>query len=306
MSRANPPLAPSRPATRPSRLLIGLLLLLAAAGWSAAGWMGLEMTRQRELIEAERATYDGVRQDMLEERIAEQRRWRAEKDELLDTHRTQLQQVEANFAERARLREADVKLELQKARLAGAESVLMSGRDPNDQKNPLLLEIRKLRDEIEVQQASLRESDRKLEEAMAQLDAVDREKRRLSRALDTANLGAAEAEAARATASMETRRAKERAVELEWERFALQSVQDTCWTGTRRRRTGCRESLERGLQAAKVEWLVCRLELNTQPFLQTAAQDPPPSRHARMVLEDGPSSVWMMLCDPSLRDNGQN
>ncbi len=283
----------------------GVLLVLAVAGWSAAGWMGLEMSRQRDLIEAERATYDGVRQDMLEERIAEQRRWRAEKDELLETHRQQLQQVEANFAERERLREADVRLELQKARLSGAESVLTASRDPNDKNNPMLLEIRKLRDEIDVQQASLRESDRKLAEAMAQLDAVDREKRRLARALDTANLGVAEAEAARASASMETRRAKERSVELEWERFALQSVQDTCWTGTRRRRSGCRESLERGLSAAKVEWLVCRLELNTQPFLQTAAQDPPPSRHARLVLEDGSSSVWMMLCDPSLRDDGQ-
>jgi hypothetical protein len=150
----------------------------------------------------------------------------------------------------------------------------------------------------------LREADRKLADAMAQLDAIDKEKRKLARALDSANLSVSEAEAQTSSAKLETRRAREQAVELEWQRFALQSVQDTCWSGTRRRRSNCKDTVERGLGALKVEWLVCRLEQNTQPFLQSAPESPAPSRHARLVLADGGASVWLMLCDPSLSDRG--
>jgi hypothetical protein len=294
--------APGRAARAGRLALTGGLLALAVAGWAAAGVMGWELRQQQALIDAERATYDGVRQDMLEERIEEQRKWRAEKDELLEVHRRQLTEVEANFAERERIRAQDRKLELDKARLAGAEAVLAASKDPSGGKNPVLAELRKLKAEIEVQQASLREADRKLAEAMAQIDVLDKEKRKLARALDAAHLSVSEAEAKTSSAHLETRRAREKAIELEWERFALQSVQDTCWSGTRRRRTGCKETVERGLGAVKVEWLVCRLEQNTHPFLQTAPEDPAPSRNARLVLADGGSSVWLMLCDPSLSD----
>jgi hypothetical protein len=122
--------------------------------------------------------------------------------------------------------------------------------------------------------------------------------------LDAANLSVAEAAAAQSTAEIETKRARERVVEAEWERFTLETVQTACWNGLEKKRTRCKEEVNTALLSAKVDWLICRLEKNAKPFLQKAPFDRPPTSSSRLLLSDGNASSLLVLCDRDLRDGG--
>ncbi len=254
----------------------------------------------RTAEEAERC--DAVEDDMMQEMIGQQRECRSTKDQMLTEHRQAIDALRAAWEERERIRNASLRLEVEKARLEGAESVLAAASNPDGESNPLLDEVRRLRDAIESHQASLAQADAQLAAASSEIERLGREKRKLARALDTANLSVAEAQIAREEATREIKRARESAIELEWDRFVLDTVQEQCWLGARWRRNKCRETISDSMLQNKVAWLLCRLENNATPHVLTAPATQPPATGAQMLMDDGKESAWLVLCDHSLGD----
>lgn len=294
-------MAPAPPSLL-SRLGQILPWLVAGAAVVVAVLAEREARVWSDRADEEAARCDAVEQDAMDELIAQQRACREEKDGLLTEHRQAIDALRAAWEERERIRNANMRLEVEKARLAGAESILAAADTPDGAPNPLLDEVRRLRGEIEAQQAALAQADAQLAAAGAEIERLGREKRKLARALDTANLSVAEAELAREEATREIKRARESAIELEWDRFVLDTVQDHCWLGTRWRRNKCKETLAASLLQNKVAWLLCRLEDNATPHVLTAPASERPAAEAQLLLDDGKDSPWLVLCDHSLGD----
>lgn len=300
MAAASPPPPPRRSALG----WLGRAVPWLGLGAAGAGLVWLEAQRMEVegALLAERLRCEGIEDDVQAERLADRRQCQADKRAMDGEHLAAIEALRAAFSERERILEAQKRLAVDKARLDGAESVLAaaSGSDPDA--SPLLVEVRRLREEIEAQQSSLAEADAQLEAATEEIERLGMEKRKLARALDSANLAVAEAEQARGAAAREVQQAKERSVELEWERFVLTTVQDVCWDGGKRRRDGCKESVSRELLQAKVEWLVCRLEQGARPTITRATADKAPTEGARLLHDRGGRSAWLVLCDHALRD----
>lgn len=276
-------------------LVAGAALVVAVLAEREAGiWEGR--------VDEEAARCDAVEQDAMDELIAQQRECRDAKDALQTEHRAAIDALRAAWEERERIRNANMKLEVEKARLAGAESVLAAADAPPGAPNPLLDEVRRLRAEIEERQLALAQADAQLAAASEEIERLGRERRKLARALDSANLSVAEAELAREEATREIKRARESAIELEWDRFVLDTVQERCWLGSRWRRGRCKEALEASLLQNKVGWLLCRLENNATPQVLTGPATQSPAEGAQLLLDDGKDSAWLVLCDHSLGD----
>ena len=275
-----------------------------AGAIGGAVWLQQELETLTDTLDGERERCDAVIGDVMEERLADRRLCQADKAALDEEHRIAIDALKAAFAERERILEAQTRLEVEQARLAGAESVLAAASSTDPDANPLLIEVRRLREEMELRQADLAEADAQLVAASEEIERLGKEKRKLARALDAATLSVAEAEQARADAAREVQAAKERAVELEWDRFTVETVQGVCWDGSKRRRDRCQADVERILLQSKVEWLVCKLEEGARPTITRASSEQPPTAGARLLADRGTRSAWLVLCDHSLRDAG--
>ncbi len=271
---------------------------------AGAGLVWLEMQRQDVSSElaAERLRCETIEADVQAERLADRRQCQADKRAMDVEHLATMETLKSAFAERERILETRKRLAVDKARLAGAESVLASASSNDPEANALLQEVRRLRVEMESQESSLAAADEQLRAATEEIERLGMEKRKMARALDSANLAVAEAEQARGDAAREVQQAKERSVELEWDRFVLNTVQEVCWDGTKRRRETCRTAVRRDLLQSKVEWLVCRLEQGARPTLTQGDADEPPTAGARLLYDRGSRSSWLVLCDHALRD----
>jgi hypothetical protein len=294
-----PTRAPARPLARLAQLAPWGL---ASASLVVAGLSQLEARQHAAAAGRAQAACDGALDELTAGRIDDQRACREAQDALTDEHRGALAALRSAWEERERLREEHLRLELEKARLAGAESVLQAASAPGGKSNPLLTELRKLKAELEARQAALAQADRKLADAAAEIERLGAEKRKLARALDAAHTSVAEAELAREDATREVRRARESAVEVDWDRFVHGAVQELCWSGLKGRRSRCKEDLEATLLQHKVPWLLCRLEDDARAQIVRAPPSPPPTSTARLLLEDGAQSAWLVLCDHSLGD----
>jgi len=265
-------------------------------------WLELERSRVADALQQELERCETLESDVQAERLADRRQCQADKKAMDAEHLASVATLKAAFTERERILDAKRKLAVDKARLEGAESVLAAASSTDPSASPLLKEVRRLREEIESQQSALEEADNQLRAATEELERIGMEKRKLARALDAANLAVAEAEQARGDAAREVQQARERSVELEWDRFVLTTVEDVCWEGGKRRRDGCREAVRRELLQAKVEWLVCRLEQGARPTITRASSTEAPTAGARLIHERGAKSAWLVLCDHALRD----
>ena len=284
--------------------MLGRALPWLGLGGAGAGLVWLEVQRRdvESALNAESLRCETIEADVQAERLADRRQCEADK-RLIDTeYLATIEALKAAFAERERILETRKKLAVDKARLEGAESVLASANSSDPEANALLQEVRRLRVEMESQESALEAADAQLEAATEEIERLGMEKRKMARALDAANLAVAEAEQARGDAAREVQQAKERAVELEWDRFVLNTVQDVCWEGMKRRREACRTAVRRDLLQAKVEWLVCRLEQGARPTLTQASSLTPPTDGARLLYDRGSKSTWLVLCDHALRD----
>jgi len=292
------------PPKRTSAQLVGRVLPWLGVGAAGAGmvWLELERRTVEEALLAERLRCETIESDVQAERLADRRQCTADKRAMDTEHLTAIEALKAAFAERERILETQKRLAVDKARLQGAESVLAAASTTDPDANPLLQEVRRLREEIESQESALVDADAQLRAATEEIERLGMEKRKLARALDSANLAVAEAEQARGDAAREVQKAKERAVELEWDRFVLGAVEDVCWEGGKRRRDGCREGVRRELLQAKVEWLVCRLEQGARPTITRASSTEAPTEGARLLYDRGNRSAWLVLCDHALRD----
>ncbi len=297
--------ASSPPTGRSPVRLLGRVVPWLGLGGMGAGLVWVEV--QRRDVEAalyvERLRCETIEADVQAERMADRRQCQADKRAMDTEHLTALEALKAAFAERERILETQKKLAVDNARLEGAERVLASASSSDPEANALLQEVRRLRTEIESQQAALTEADAQLRAATEEIERLGMEKRKLARALDSANLAVADAEQARGDAAREVQQAKERAVELEWDRFVLTTVQDVCWEGGKRRRDSCVDTVRRELLQAKVEWLVCRLEQGARPTLTEASATAAPTDGARLLYDRGNRSTWLVLCDHALRDS---
>ncbi len=296
---------PPPPAPRVSvamRILRVVPWLLVGGGAAVSLWSAQQRIIAEDALAAERLRCDAIESDMMAERLADRRQCSVDKDVLEADHRNALTTLQAAYAERERILVEKTRLDVEKARIAGAEQVLQASSSTDPNVNPMLVEMRRLREEIEARQSELAQADAQLRAATEEIERLGQEKRKLARALDSANLAVAEAEQARADATREVQGAKERAVELEWNRFELTTIQELCWDGLKRRRDTCKEDVSRALLQAKVEWLVCRLEEGARPTVTVASATRPPTAGARLLLEQGERSAWLVLCDHSLRD----
>lgn len=280
--------------------------VLPWVGFAAAvgGLVWVELQRQDALAEIvlEQERSKAIEADVMAERIADRRQCTADKEQMAQEHQDAITALKAAFDERQRVLAAKAQLAVEEARLAGAESVLRQASSSDPEANALLGEVQSLRAEIESRQAALADAERQLIESATEIERLGQEKRKLARALDEANLLVIEAEQARGEATREVQRAQERVVELEWTRFELQTLQELCWDGLKRKRDKCREAVGRTLLQSKVEWLVCRLEENARPTLTTAPADQAPTDGARLLVDNGSRSTWLVLCDHSLSD----
>jgi len=292
----------SRRVLRWAGLAIPWLGLAGAVG----GAVYLDQQRQEavDALAGERQRCDAVIDDVMAERLADRRQCQADKTALDGEHRVAIEALKAAFDERERILAAQNRLEVEKARLAGAESVLAAASSTDPDVNPLLIEVRRLREEIEARQSELAEADAQLRAASDEIERLGMEKRKLARALDAANLSVAEAEQARSDATREVQSARARALELEWDRFEVDTVQAVCWDGSKRRRDRCKTDVERILLQSKVEWLVCKTEEGARPTITRASSEQPPTEGARLLVDRGTRSAWLVLCDHSLRDAG--
>ena len=300
MSSRSPKPSTSRRVLRWALRAVPWLGLAGAIG--AAVWVDQQRQTVLDTLAGERERCDSVVDDVMAERLSDRRQCQADKAALDSEQRLAIEALKAAFAERERLLDAQTRLEVEQARLAGAESVLAAASSTDPDANPLLIEVRRLREEMEHRQADLAEADAQLRAASEEIERLGKEKRKLARALDAANLSVAEAEQARADAAREVQTAKERSVELEWDRFTVDTVQDVCWDGTKRRRDRCKADVQRILLQSKVEWLVCKLEEGARPTITRASSEQPPTEGARLLADRGTRSVWLVLCDHSLRD----
>jgi len=298
----------SSKASAPRRIVRGLALALPWIGLVAAGvgagW--LEDQRQASVNElaGERQRCESVIDDVMAERLADRRQCQADKAALDGEQRLAIDALKAAFAERERILDAQTRLEVDKARLAGVESVLAAASSTDPDVNPLLIEVRRLREEIEQRQVDLADADAQIQATTLEIERLGLEKRKLARALDAANLSVAEAEQARADAARQVQASEARALELEWDRFTATTVQDVCWDGGKRRRDRCKADVERILLQSKVEWLMCRIDQGARPTITRASSEQAPTEKARLLNDRGTRSAWLVLCDHTLPDGG--
>lgn len=293
----------SRPRWWSSRLIgqaVPWLGLMAAGGGLV--WLETQRRAVEADLDAELLRCETIEADVQAERLADRRQCQADKRAMDVEHLSTIETLKAAFAERERILETQKRLAVDKARLAGAESVLASASSSDPEANALLQEVRRLRSEMETRESALSQADEQIRAATEEIERLGMEKRKMARALDAANLAVAEAEQARGDAAREVQQAKERSVELEWDRFVLGTVQQVCWDGTKRRRENCRAAVQRDLLQAKVEWLVCRLEQGARPTLTQGTAEKPPTAGARLLYDRGARSTWLVLCDHALRD----
>jgi hypothetical protein len=284
--------------------MLGRALPWLGLGGAGAGLIWLELQRRdvESVLAAETLRCETIEADVQAERLADRRQCQADKREMDKEHLSTIEALKGAFAERERILETRKRLAVDKARLEGAESVLASASSSDPEANALLQEVRRLRIEMETRESALEAADQQLLAATEEIERLGMEKRKMARALDAANLAVAEAEQARGDAAREVQQAKERAVELEWDRFVLNTVQEVCWAGMKRRREVCRTAVQRDLLQAKVEWLVCRLEQGARPTLTQASALTAPTDGARLLYDRGSKSTWLVLCDHALRD----